>query len=135
MPEIESSGEPLDLFQVLEDAGSVKGHLSSVSSLTEPFARSPSTEPTASTGNVHPLSAIFAELWAARDEESRVEVHLENGGVFLPDGYLKTHSQQGYAVLVTQDPDGCSTLTIVPWDGISRIIMRSMKQIPGEIVR
>ena len=83
----------------------------------------------------HPLAALFIELWAARGEGSRVEVHLESGSVLLPDGYLKSHSQQDYAVLVTGDPDGCSTITVVPWKSISRIIMRAVKQVPGEVVR
>ena len=69
---------------------------------------------------VHPLAALFIELWAARGEGSRVEVHLESGSVLLPDGYLKSHSQQDYAVLVTRDPDGCSTITVVPWNSISQ---------------
>ena len=84
---------------------------------------------------VHPLAALFIELWAARGEGSRVEVHLESGSVLVPDGYLKSHSQQDYAVLVTRDPDGCSTITVVPWNSISRIIMRAVKQVPGEVVR
>jgi len=83
----------------------------------------------------HPLATLFIELWAARGEGSRVEVHLESGSVLVPDGYLKSHSQQDYAVLVTRDPDGCSTITVVPWSSISRIIMRSVKQLPGEVVR
>ena len=84
---------------------------------------------------MHPLAALFIELWAARGEGSRVEVHLESGSVLLPDGYLKSHSQQDYAVLVTRDPDGCSTITVVPWNSISRIILRAVKQVPGEVVR
>ena len=83
----------------------------------------------------HPLAALFSELWAARGEGSRVEVHLESGSVLLPDGYLKSHSRQDYAVLVTKDPDGCSTITVVPWKSISRIILRAVKQVPGEVVR
>ena len=65
--------------------------------------------PDGAVSAVHPLAALFIELWAARGEGSRVEVHLESGSVLLPDGYLKSHSQQDYAVLVTRDPDGCST--------------------------
>ncbi len=83
----------------------------------------------------HPLAALFVELWAARDEGSRVEVHLESGSVLTPDGYLKSHSMQDYAVLVAKDPDGRSTVTIVPWNSIARIILRALKDVPGEVVR
>ena len=55
--------------------------------------------------------------------------------MLLPDGYVKPHSQQDYAVLVTRDPDGLSTITVVPWNSISRIILRAVKQVPGEVVR
>ena len=68
------------------------------------------------------------------DESSRVEVHLESGSVLLPDGYVKSHSMQDYAVLVSKDPDGSSTVTIVPWNTISRVILRALKQVPGEVV-
>lgn len=83
----------------------------------------------------HPLAALFIELWAARGEGSRVEVHLESGSVLLPDGYLKSHSRQDYAVFVTRDPDGLSTITVVPWNSISRIIIRAVEQVPGDVVR
>ncbi len=83
----------------------------------------------------HPLAALFIDLWAARGEGSRVEVHLESGSVLVPDGYLKSQSQHDYAVLVTRDPDGCWTMTVVPWSSISRIILRAVKQVPGEVVR
>jgi hypothetical protein len=93
--------------------------------------------PGAAAGNrlAHPLAALFVELWAARDEGSRVEVHLESGSVLTPDGYLKSHSMQDHAVLVAKDPDGRSTVTIVPWNSIARIILRALKDVPGEVVR
>lgn len=129
------SEESPDLFEVREDGGPA--------SATEPGAAGgpgqaildlPSGANRGAPG-IHPLAALFSELWAVRGEGSRVEVHLESGSVLLPDGYLKSHSQQDYAVLVTRDPDGCSTITVVPWNSISRIIMRAVKQVPGEVVR
>jgi hypothetical protein len=88
-----------------------------------------------SSTTVHPLAALFVELWAARDAGSRVEIHLESGSVLTPDGYVRSHSMQDYAVLVTKDPDGRSTATIVPWKSISRIILRALEEVPGEVVR
>jgi hypothetical protein len=83
----------------------------------------------------HPLAALFAELWAARDASSRVEIHLESGSVLTPDGYVRSRSMQDYAVVVTKEPDGRSTVTIVPWNSVSRIILRALKEVPGEVVR
>ncbi len=113
-PQNVDSLEPLDFLQVLEGGGGP--------------ARTPAVP------SVHPLAALFIELWAARGEGSRVEVHLESGSVLLPDGYLKPHSQQDYAVLVTKDPDGLSTITVVPWNSIAKIILRAVRQVPGEVV-
>ena len=113
--------EPLEFLQVLD--------------MPETTASSAILGVPAGGAGPHPLAALFIELWAARDESSRVEVHLESGSVLVPDGYLKSHSMRDYAVLVTKDPDGRSTATIVPWNSIARIILRALKEIPGEVVR
>jgi hypothetical protein len=84
---------------------------------------------------VHPMAELFARFWTARTEGSRVEVHLASGGVLLPDGYVAAMSQHGHAVLVTRDPDGSHTVTLVPWDSVARVILRGIRQVPGEIVR
>ncbi len=123
--------EPLGFLQVMDGGSSGRAKLPGG---TGPILDLPSGLSGAALG-AHPLAALFIELWAGRGEGSRVEVHLESGSVLLPDGYLKSHSQQDYAVLVTREPDGCSTLTVVPWSSISRIILRAVKQVPGEVVR
>lgn len=119
-----AAAEPFEYLQVLDEPEVVEGP-----SPVRGFA------PPAGAGGAHPLAALFAELWAARDESSRVEVHLESGSLVTPDGYLKSHSMRDYAVLVTKDPDGRSTVTIVPWNSIARIILRALKDVPGEVVR
>ena len=136
-PSVAESGhaepvETLDFLQVMEGDGSSPAQLPV--GTAGPILDLPSG-PDGAAPAAHPLAALFIELWAARGEGSRVEVHLESGSVLLPDGYLKSHSQHDYAVLVTRDPDGCSTITVVPWKSISRIIMRAVKQVPGEVVR
>ncbi len=108
--------EPLEFLQVLDAPEMGPGGISA-------------------RAGMHPLAALFIELWAARDEGSRVEVHLESGSVLVPDGYLKSHSIHDHAVLVAKDPDGRSTVTIVPWNSIARIILRALKDVPGEVVR
>ena len=134
------AAESLDFLQI---AGSSPGLTELPDSVEEPAVSGGSggvtiDRPADASGRVpgmHPLAALFSELWAARGEGSRVEVHLESGSVLLPDGYMKPHSQQDYAVLVTRDPDGCSTITVVPWKSIARIILRAVRQLPGEVVR
>ena len=110
--------EPLEFLQILDAPSAIVGSAGA-----------------GGAASSHPLAELFIELWAARDESSRVEVHLESGSVLVPDGYLKSHSMRDYAVLVTKDPDGRSTATIVPWKSIARIIMRALKDVPGEVVR
>ena len=134
-PERVQSAEPLDFLQVNEGSGTGPAKQAGISMAPEGEALDLPSRPDGAVSGVHPLAALFIELWAARGEGSRVEVHLESGSVLLPDGYLKSRSQQDYAVLVTRDPDGCWTMTVVPWNSISRIIMRAVKQVPGEVVR
>jgi hypothetical protein len=134
------SEEPLGFLQVAEGGSSAPTRQTDTSGgqadgdMGEAVLEPPSG-PGRAGRTIHPLAALFVELWAARSENSRVEVHLESGSVLLPDGYLKSHSQHDYAVLVTRDPDGCWTITVVPWSSISRIILRAVKRVPGEIVR
>jgi hypothetical protein len=125
--------EPLGFLQVLDGPGSGMGRGAAVGAVPAELLGHPADVVGAQIA--HPLAALFVELWAARDEGSRVEVHLESGSVLQPDAYVKSHSLQDYAVLVTKDPDGCSTVTIVPWNSIARIILRALKQVPGEVVR
>ena len=82
----------------------------------------------------HPMAELFTRFWAARAEGSRVEVHLATGGVLLPDAYIETPSQPGHAVLVSREPDGSHTVTLVPWESVVRVILRGIRQVPGQIV-
>jgi hypothetical protein len=82
----------------------------------------------------HPMAELFTRFWAARGEGSRVEVHLASGGVLLPDGYVETASQPGHAVLVSREPDGCHTVTLVPWDSVVRVILRGIREVPGQVI-
>lgn len=81
----------------------------------------------------HPLADLFTKLWAAKGDGSRVEIHLSTGGILLPDDFARTLSQQHHAVFVTRDPDNSYTLTVVPWDGVTRVILRGVQQVPGEM--
>ncbi|MGO9113526.1 MAG: hypothetical protein ACLP9L_30205 [Thermoguttaceae bacterium] len=134
-PEPSQSAEPLDFLQVTGDSGSQPANPPSASGGLGGSILNVASGPDGAAPGSHPLAALFIELWAARGEGSRVEVHLESGSLLLPDGYLKLQSQHDYAVFVTKDPDACSTITVVPWSSISKIIMRAVKQAPGEVVR
>jgi hypothetical protein len=80
----------------------------------------------------HPLGQLFARFWALKGPGSRVEVHLNNGGVVLPEGFVPSLSQQTCAVLLAKDPDDSYTVTIIPWDTVVRVILRGVKEMPGE---
>ncbi len=134
-PEPIQSAETLEFVQVTEEVAPQPAKQPVTSGGTEKAIIESVPRSAGVSQSAHPLAALFIELWAARGENSRVEVHLESGSVLVPDGYVRSHSQKDYAVLVTRDPDGLSTVTIVPWKSISRIILRAMKQVPGEVVR
>ena len=82
----------------------------------------------------HPMADLFTRLWAAKGEGSRVEVHLNSGGILLPESFARTLSQQDHAVFVAKDPDNSYTLTVVPWDSVARVILRGVRQVPGEVI-
>ncbi|MGA2254491.1 MAG: hypothetical protein ABSG53_07515, partial [Thermoguttaceae bacterium] len=87
-PEQVQSAEPMDFFQVLDNGGARPAKLPGTSGEKGgAIVDSPSGADGAVRG-AHPLASLFIQLWAARNEGSRVEVHLESGSVLLPDGYL-----------------------------------------------
>lgn len=117
--------EPLDFLQLRDDPDHG----------ANPLVGSALPDGLSSVTIAHPLATLFAELWAARDGGSRVEVHLQSGSVLTPDGFVRSHSMQDYAVLVTKDADGRSTATVTPWSSVSRIVICGLKEVPGEVVR
>jgi hypothetical protein len=94
----------------------------------------PTESPAEGGAGGHPLAELFARLWMARSEEGRVEVHLTSGGIVLPEGFIHSLSQQQHAVLATKEHDDTYTLTVVPWEGVARVIVRGIKDPPGEVV-
>lgn len=128
--EVEAAGSSVDVSGDMVTAQAAG--MSSPSVLLSPEALA---NLSSAANGVHPMGELFAQLWAAKDSESRVEVHLESGGVILPDAYVKSLSGRANAVLVSKDPDGSFTVTLVPWNTVARVILRGMKRVPGEVVR
>ncbi len=128
-----ASTDALSFLEVME--GSAHGPAKPPGNTEQAASAGSTSAASAMAPGGHPLAALFSELWAARSEGGRVEVHLESGSVLAPDGYLKSQSRHDYGVFVTRDPDGCSTVTVVPWNSITKIILRAVKQVPGEVVR
>ncbi len=50
----------------------------------------------------------------------------------LPEGFVPSLSQHTCAVLLAKDPDDSYTVTIIPWDTVARVILRGVKDVPGQ---
>ncbi len=105
-----------------------------------PPAEGPAELSTALAGNdsgvglpAHPWSALFSRLWAYKSQGATVEIRYGDGQRLSPDRFLKGVSHASHAVFAVQDPSGSHTLTAVPWDSISVVLVRGVKKLPEEL--
>ena len=80
----------------------------------------------------HPWSALFSRLWAYKSQGATVELRYGDGQRLSPDRFLKGMSQASHGVFAVNEPSGTHTLTAVPWDSISVVLVRGVKKLPEE---
>jgi len=80
----------------------------------------------------HPWSALFSRLWAYKSQGATVELRYGDGQRLSPDRFLKGVSQASHGVFAVHEPSGTHTLTAVPWDSISVVVVRGIKRLPEE---
>ena len=76
---------------------------------------------------------LFAWLWARRDEQTVVDLHLPNGETFTPQFYSPELSQKEFGVFATLDESGQYTVTTLSWSIIQRVSIRNLADIPREL--
>lgn len=101
----------------------------------EPFEEAPPTVIDAflspAAEGVHPYAAIVAEIWAAKEPGQTVELHLQKGDVFTPELFAESLSQPHFGVFGRREREGGGhTLILLPWESITRIEVRHVKQVP-----
>ena len=88
----------------------------------------PSTHPPAAPG--HPLAQLIIQLWAAKGEQSKVELRLEGGDTLTPDYFVKGLSRGTHGVFGAKAEDDNWTLTVVRWDAVVQVVLRDIKNLP-----
>jgi hypothetical protein len=88
----------------------------------------PSAHPPAAMG--HPLAELVSQLWAAKGEQSKVELRLEGGDTLAVDYFVKGLSRGAHGVFGAKADDDNWTLTVVRWDAVVRVVLRDIKNLP-----
>ncbi len=81
-------------------------------------------------GARHPLSQIVARLWAEREHGGMVELHLAGGTLLAPEWFDEAGSQGAYGLFASQAADGTVTMTVVPWNEVTRVVVRGVVGLP-----
>lgn len=105
----------------------------------EPFEEAPpsivdaflSTPP----AGVHPYASILAQLWESKEPGQTIELHLEKGEVFTPELFAESLSHAQFGVFGRREKEGGYSLIMLPWENISRIEIRRVKQVPVGVLK
>jgi hypothetical protein len=100
----------------------------------EPFEEAPATVIDAFTTlppeGVHPYATMIAMLWEAKEPGQMIDLHLQKGEVFTPELFAEALAQPYFGIFGRREKEGGHTLTMIPWDQITRIEVRNVKQVP-----
>ena len=78
----------------------------------------------------HPLAAMVMRLWSEREHGGVIELHLTGGAILLPDWFDRRLSQGAHGLFASQAADGTVTMTIVPWETVTRVVVRGVVGLP-----
>jgi hypothetical protein len=79
---------------------------------------------------MHPLAELMARLWSEREHGGVIELHLNGGVLLLPEWFDAKNSRGSHGLFAAQAADGTVTMTIVPWNEISRVVVRGVVGLP-----
>jgi len=82
---------------------------------------------------VHPLAKLFLRLWQRKPAEAVAELRLRSGETLEVQRFSRALSQPTHGVFLVKDSDGTSTLAVVVWEAVERVLIRGVKQLPGDI--
>lgn len=83
--------------------------------------------------DAHPLARLFETLWAEREHGGVVEIHLENRETVVPDWWAQRLSQNEYGVFALQTADGTYSIETIAWEGVKRISVRKISELPDGV--
>jgi hypothetical protein len=99
-------------------------------SLREPEAASTASAKHSTAPKGHPLAELVRQLWAAKGEEAKVELHLKGGDSLVPDCFVKGLSRGDYGVFGVKTGEGNWTLMVLRWDEVERVALKDLKSLP-----
>lgn len=80
------------------------------------------------------MYAFFARLWEIRPKDAAIKLFLRGGETIIPHDFLKKVSEQSrQGVFTTKEADGTISLTAVAWEGVIRVTVRGLKEVPKEL--
>jgi predicted RNA-binding Zn-ribbon protein involved in translation (DUF1610 family) len=124
----EISAEELELVEDTEPEG-LEGTLDPLMPPVGLVAPAAPVAP-AAFGGGQSLPDIVARLWSHKGENDLVEVHLEKGDVLKPDLFATALSQKTHGVFAVIEVDDTFTVTSVPWESVTRVVFRQLKDLP-----
>jgi hypothetical protein len=85
---------------------------------------------------IHPYASIITQLWAAKEPGQTIDLYLQKGDVFTPELFAESLSQPLFGVFGRREKEGGGhTLIMLPWENITRIEVRHIKQVPVGILK
>jgi hypothetical protein len=77
-----------------------------------------------------PIATLFAKLWTTRPKGTRVELMLRDGEMVVVERFMAALSQQTHGVFGFKASDSTYTLMAVPWDSVTRVLIRGLIELP-----
>lgn len=106
----------------------------------EPFEEAPATvfdaflTPVAE--GMHPYASVISLIWAAKEPGQVVDLYLQKGEIFTPELFAEALSQPFFGVFGRREKEGGGhTLIMLPWDSITRVEVRNVRQVPVGMLR
>jgi hypothetical protein len=81
-------------------------------------------------GERHPLANLVARLWEEREHGGIIELHLKGGTILVPEWFEANLSRGSHGLFAAQAADGTVTMTVVPWDEVTRVVVRGVVGLP-----
>ncbi len=78
----------------------------------------------------HPLANLVARLWEEREHGGIIELHLKGGTILVPEWFEANLSRGSHGLFAAQAADGTVTMTVVPWDEVTRVVVRGVVGLP-----
>jgi hypothetical protein len=82
------------------------------------------------TNASHVLADLVRRLWAEREHGGVIELHLSGGAMLVPEWFDEKLSRDTHGLFAAQAADGTVTMTVVPWDEVTRVVVRGVVGLP-----